>query len=104
MEYARQFARVCQIKEYGDKGVMMWAVVRDIDNLLKMQPVLFYIRPQYRGSTLFLTMIKNLENISIKEKAKAIIIGPSISGYKDEKFNKIFSRFGYEQCGFIKRL
>lgn len=101
---ARQYARFCSIKEYEDKGIMMWATVRDIDNVVKTNSLLFYVKPEYRGSKIFLTMIKNLEKIAVKEGAKAVIIGNSVSGYKEEKFNKIFAKFGYLPNGFIKRL
>lgn len=104
LENARKFADVCQIQEYDDRGVMMWATIRDIDNVVKTNVVLFYIKPEYRGSTLFLTMIKNLETISIKDGAKEIFIGVSVSGYKEEKFNKIFQRFGYTPSGFKKKV
>lgn len=103
-ENARNYARICTIKEYEDKGVMMWGNIIDIDGLPKNVCMLFYVRPEYRGSNLFLTMIKNLENISIKDGVKEIIIGTSVSGYKEEKFNKIFSLLGYKSVGFTKRL
>lgn len=104
LENARKYARIASIKEYGDMGIMMWATVRDIDNVLKTNSLLFYVKPEYRGTKLFLTMIKNLEIIAVKEGAKAIIIGSSASGYKEEKFNKIFAQFGYLPNGFIKRV
>lgn len=104
LENARKYAMACNIQEYGDKGVMMWATLRDIDNIVKTNVLLFYVKPEYRGSRLFLTMVKKLEKIAIKEEAKAIVIGSSVSGYKEEKFNKIFEKFGYLPNGFIKRL
>ena len=104
LENARMYAQVCEIKEYDNKGVMAWAMVRDVDNQIKADVLLFYIKPKYRGSKLFLTMIKNLETIVIKDGAKEIFIGGSISGYKEEKFNKIFTKFGYTQAGFIKKV
>lgn len=102
--YAKLFSMQCNIKDYDDRGVMMWATVKDIDSVMRTQVVLFYIRPEYRGGNLFLTMIKNLETIAMKEGSKQIIIGGSIAGYKEEKFNKIFTKFGYTQAGFIKKV
>ena len=102
--YAKLFSMQCTVKSYDDRGVMMWATVKDIDSVMRTQVVLFYIRPEYRGSNLFLTMIKNLETIAMKEGSKEIIIGRSIAGYKEEKFNKIFTKFGYTQAGFIKKV
>ena len=104
MEYAKKFALQCSIKDYDDRGVMMWLTVKDIDSVMRTQVLLFYIKPEYRGSKLFLTMIKNLETMVMKEGSKAIIIGASISGYKEDKFNKIFTKFGYTQAGYIKKV
>ena len=101
---AYKYANFCQIKEYSDQGVMMYSLIRDIDNQIKMEALLFYIKPEYRGSNLFLTMIKNLETIAIESEAKEIVIGHSVSGYKSDKFNKIFSHFGYQKAGFVKRI
>lgn len=103
-ENAYKYAQYCQIKEYDDKGVMMWSTIRDIDNVIKTYVLLFYVRPEYRGGKLFLTMIKNLETIANIESAKEIIIGKSVSGFKEEKFNKIFTKFGYTHAGFIKKV
>lgn len=103
-DYAKKFSLSCSIKEYDDKGVMMWATVKDIDSVIRTYVLLFYIKPEYRGSNIFLTMIKNIETIAKKENAKEIIIGASISGYKEEKFNKIFTKFGYTNSGFIKKV
>lgn len=102
--YAKLFSMQCNVKDYDDRGVMMWATVKDVDSVMRTQVVLFYIRPEYRGGNLFLTMIKNLETIAMKEGSKEIIISGSISGYKEEKFNKIFTKFGYTQAGFIKKV
>lgn len=106
LENARQYAYAdcVSMMEFGDKGAMMWATIRDIDNVVRTNSLLFYVKPEYRGTTLFLTMIKNLEKIALKEGAQAVIIGSSVSGYKEDKFNKIFAKFGYLPNGFIKRL
>lgn len=101
---ARLYANACQIVEYEDKGVLMYAIFRDIDYKLKLNVVLFYIKPEYRGTNLFLTMIKNIETIAIKEHAKEIIIGASVSGFKEDSFYKALSRFGYKSAGFIKKV
>lgn len=104
MRYAKAFSLNCSVKDYEDKGVMMWATVRDIDSIMRTQVLLFYVKPEHRGSNIFLTMIKNIETMAKKEGAKEIIIGGSIAGYKEEKFNKIFTKFGYTQAGFIKKV
>lgn len=104
MQYAKMFSLKCSVEEYDDRGVMMWATIKDIDSVIRTQVLLFYIKPEFRGSNLFLTMIKNLERIVKKEGSTEIIIGASISGYKEEKFNKIFTKFGYTSAGFIKRI
>lgn len=103
-ENAYKYAQHCEIKEYEDKGIMMWFTGLDMDYQIRTQVLLFYIKPEYRGSNLFLTMIKDIETIAVKENAKEVIIGASISGYKEEKFNKIFTKFGYKYSGFSKKV
>lgn len=104
MDYAKLISLQFSIKEYDNRGVMMWATVKDIDSVKRTQALLFYIKPEYRGSNLFLTMVKNLERIAIEEESEEIIIGRSISGYKEQKFNKFFMWLGYTQAGFIKKV
>lgn len=104
LDNARQYALASNIQEYDDRGVMMWMTIRDIDNVIRTCGLLFYVKPEYRGTSLFLTMIKNLEIIAVKEGAKQVFIGGSVSGYKEEKFNKIFTKFGYLPSGFIKKV
>lgn len=103
-EIARRYAQQCEIKEYEDKGVMMWATIIDIDAIKKTTVLLFYVRPKYRGSKIFLKMIKDIGNISVESGSKEILIGANISNYKEEKFNRVFSHFGYKASGFIKRI
>lgn len=103
-ENAYKYAQQCTIKEYKDKGVMIWFTFVDIDNIIKTSVPLFYVRPEYRGTKIFLTMIRDIERIGKEDGAKEILIGSSVSGYKEEKFNKIFSHFGYKQAGFIKKV
>lgn len=103
-ENAYKYAQHCKIKEYEDKGVMMWSTILDIDNIVKTAVLLFYVKPEYRGSKIFLTMIQDIERIAVEEGSKQIIIGGSVSGYKEEKFNKIFTKFGYIQAGYIKKV
>ena len=71
--YAKLFSMQCNIKDYDDRGVMMWATVKDIDSVMRTQVVLFYIKPEYRGTNLFLTMIKNLETIALFKQIRAIV-------------------------------
>ena len=83
------------ITEYGDDGVMAWIGVSDVDFIKKASAVVFYVVPEKRGTSLFLRMIKDFERQAKDDGATECIVGPSISGYKEEKFNRIFSRFGY---------
>lgn len=90
--------RICpmlKITEYGDDGVMAWIGVSDVDFIKKASAVVFYVVPEKRGTSLFLRMIKDFERQAKDDGATECIVGPSISGYKEEKFNRIFSKFGY---------
>jgi hypothetical protein len=84
-------------------GVIGWLTVIDFDCKLKTNVLLLYCKPEYRGLE-FLPMIKRLEEIAKSEGAEKIIIGESMSEYKEKKFNSLFSRLGYNNSGFIKDL
>ena len=83
------------ITEYGDDGVMAFNMVADVDFVPRASLVVFYIVPEKRGGKLFYKMIKDLEQQALNDGAVEVVIGNSISGYKENKFNSIFSRFGY---------
>lgn len=89
------FATGLKITEYGDNAVMGWNRVIDVDFLNRAALVVFYIVPEKRGGSLFYKMIKDLEQQALNDGAVEVVIGNSISGYKENKFNSIFSRFGY---------
>lgn len=89
------FATGLNITEYGNDAVMGWNRVIDVDFLKRAALVVFYIVPEKRGGNLFCKMIKDLEQQALNDGADEVVIGNSISGYKENKFNSIFSRFGY---------
>lgn len=84
-------------------GVISWITVIDFDCKKKLNVVLFYCRPEKRGRA-FIPMLRRIEEIAKQEGAEKIIIGCSISGYKEEKFNRILTRFGYGYCGYTKEV
>ena len=84
-------------------GCNGWMTVRDLDCKIKCNVLLLYCKPEYRGAE-FIPMVKRLEQIAKSEGAEQIIIGTSMSGYKEQKFNALFSRFGYINSGFKKDL
>lgn len=83
------------ITEYGNDGVMAFTMVADVDFVPRASLVVFYVVPEKRGSPLFYKMLKDFEIGGKIRGAKLLCIGESISGYKRDKFNSIFSRFGY---------
>lgn len=90
--------RICpmlKITEYGNDGIMAWLGVSDVDLAKRASLIVFYVVPEKRGGSLFLRMIKDFERQAKDDGATECIVGPSISGYKEEKFNRIFSKFGY---------
>lgn len=86
-----------------DSGVIGYIVMKDFDCKKKMSVVLLYCRPEKRGRYLRY-MFRRIEEIAKQEGASKIAIGSSISGYKEEKFNRMLSRFGYRSNGFIKEI
>lgn len=86
-----------------ETGVIGWMCVKDFDCKKKLSVLLLYCRPEYRGKS-FIPMLRRLEQIAKEEGAEEIIIGSSISGYKNEKFNNALSRLGYCSSGYKKRI
>lgn len=84
-------------------GCIGWLTLLDLDCKIKCNVLLLYCKPEYRGAE-FLSMVKRLEEIAKSEGAEKIIIGESMSGYKQEKFNSLFARLGYHNTGFTKDL
>lgn len=83
------------ITEYGDDGLMAFTMVADVDFVPRASLVVFYIVPEKRGGPLFFKMLKDFEVGGKLRGAELLCVGESISGYKAEKFNRIFQRFGY---------
>ena len=65
--------------------------------------VLLYCKPEYRGRYLRY-MFRRIEEIAKQEGAVKIFIGDSDSGYKEEKFNRVLSYFGYRVSGHVKEV
>lgn len=86
-----------------DAGVVGYTIVKDFDCKKKMSMVLFYCRPEKRG--LYLRyMFRKIEEIAKQEGVTKVIIGNSVSGYKEEKFNRMLSYFGYKSGGYSKEI
>jgi len=86
-----------------DKGVIGWLTIRDFDCIVKTNVLLLYCRPEYRGRE-FIPMVRRLEQIAKSEGAEQIIVGESMSKFKQDAFNSLFSRLGYRNQGFAKDL
>lgn len=103
--FVLNFCSACDFYIYpDDKGCIGWLTIKDIDCKLKTIVLVFYVKPEYRGTKIFFDMLERIEQIAKDENATEIQIGPSISGYKEEKFNEIFARYGYETNGYKKRI
>lgn len=111
MHYSpEQYEYVCDRAKYfefevmpGDTGVIGWITSKDFDCKKKLSVLLLYCRPEYRGRS-FIPMLKRLEEIAKQEGAEEIIIGSSISGYKEDKYNKILGALGYAPISHAKRI
>lgn len=87
-----------------ERGIIGWLTVTEIDCRLRTNVLVFYVKPEYRGSSLFLEMVHKVEEFAKEEGAIEIIIGGSCSGYKEEQFNRIFEHFGYTASGWRKKI
>ena len=86
-----------------DAGVVGYVVVKDFDCKKKMSVILCYCKPEYRGKYLRF-MFREIERTAKQEGAVKIFIGDSDSGYKEEKFNRMLSYFGYKTSGHVKEI
>lgn len=80
-----------------ERGCAGWLTFTEIDCKPRTELLVFYVKPEYRGSRLFIDMIHKLEQFAKDEGAIEIVVGGSCSGYKEEQFNRIFKHFGYTQ-------
>lgn len=86
-----------------DAGIIGYNIIKDFDCKKKMSVVLLYCKPEYRGRYLGY-MFRRIEEIAKQEGAVKIFIGDSDSGYKEEKFNRVLSYFGYCLGGHVKEV
>lgn len=103
IEYVSSLCDVCDYEELpDDAGVMMWHIAKDFDCKKRMSVLILYCRPEKRGHYLRY-MLRRLEEIAAQEGAVELAIGRSISGYKEDKFNRMLQHFGYAPCVYSKR-
>lgn len=86
-----------------DMGCIGWMCVKDFDCKNKMNVLILYCRPEGRGRYLRY-MFRRLEEIAEQEDAHEIIIGRSISGYKEDKFNRMLEHLGFSTYAYSKRI
>lgn len=86
-----------------DAGGIGYHIYEDFDCKKRLGVIIFYCKPEYRGKYL-IDMFRHIEDIAKQEGVSKITIGSSISGYKEEKFNRMLSYFGFKNNGFIKEI
>lgn len=86
-----------------DAGIIAYSIIKDFDCKKKMSVVILYCRPEYRGRYLSY-MFRRIEEIAKQERAIKVVIGDSVSGYKEKKFNNMLGYFGYGRCGYSKEI
>ena len=86
-----------------DSGVIGYTIIKDFDCKKRMNVVILYCKPEKRGLYLRYIM-RRIEEIAKQEGCIDIIIGRSVSGYKEEKYAKMLEYFGYTPNGYSKRI
>lgn len=86
-----------KVEELSDeRGVVAYMIVPDFKGSLLCSELFMYIKPEYRGDIKLLNeVIKVMEEAAKENSCKFVTIGANI-GYRDEKFLKILSRYGYK--------
>lgn len=106
-EHYEQVKKICSLLDYeelpDDSGVFAWLIAEDFDCKKRMNVVILYCRPEKRGRYLRY-MFRRIEEIAKQEGCVDVIIGRSVSGYKEEKYIKALSYFGYTPSGYNKRI
>lgn len=95
---------ICDYEELPDEsGFILYSIAKDFDCKKRMSVLVLYCRPEKRG--LYLRYIfQRLEAIGRAEGVVEIAIGHSISGYKEDKFERMLTRMGYGPSIYSKRL
>lgn len=103
-EHVKKFCSLLDYEELPeDSGIIGWLIAEDFDCKKRMNVVILYCRPEKRGRYLRY-MFRRVEDIAKQEGCVDIIIGRSVSGYKEEKYIKALSYFGYAPNGYNKRI
>lgn len=104
MEYVVRMGSFLDVEVLPEEaGIIGYTIIKDFDCKKKLSVVLLYCKPEYRGRYLRY-MFRCIEEIAKQEGAVKIFIGDSDSGYKEEKFNRVLSYFGYKSGGHIKEV
>lgn len=104
IEIACSVCGMCDYEELpDDAGILFWIIAKDFDCKKRMSVVILYCRPEKRGRYLRY-IFKRLEEIAKSEGVVEIAIGHSVSGYKEDKFEKMLMRMGYTPGIYSKRV
>lgn len=103
-EHVLSLGRICEVEVLpNDAGIIGYVIIKDFDCKKKLSVVILYCKPEYRGRYLRY-MFRRIEEIAKQEGVNRISIGSSISGYKQEKFNRMLGYFGYTCDGYGKEV
>lgn len=79
-----------------EKGVVAFMIIPDFRGNLMCSELFMYIKPEYRGNMgLLQELIQIMEKAAKENSCKYVTIGANI-GYRDDKFIKILSHFGFK--------
>lgn len=103
-------AQLKELKEKGllnivsidNTGVFAYLIVEDIKGMRIFSEMIFYIKPEFRGSlSLVKKYIEKAEGIALENSCKRIVIGGNV-GYKDKAYLKLLKRWGYIDSAVTK--
>ena len=88
-------------KEGRIEGVILGRISEQYfsDELVASDMVMF-VKPEHRGSPLFVRLFKNFEKWSKDNKATSIVIGHT-TGINMDKVQGMYTRLGYNTMGYI---
>jgi GNAT superfamily N-acetyltransferase len=72
------------------------------DSRLQAYEQMFYVRPEYRGNRLAVSMVRIMEQVCTERGAETLSVGSS-SGVADERTARLFEHLGYTRLGISLR-
>lgn len=85
-------------------GGCMLVIITDsfYDSRVHAFEQMFYVRPEYRGNRLAISMVRIVEKLCAERGAETLLVGSS-TGIADERTARLYERLGFKRSGIQLR-